>query len=61
MYQITDGKIEKYITRILDDFEDKQFNDFANNEYTYTDKIKKKIKSLSEDYAEKEVQRLSGY
>ena len=52
IYPIPDKEIEKYITRILEDFEDEQFNDFANNEYSYTDKIKAKIKSLSEGYAE---------
>lgn len=53
MYPIPDKEIEKYISRILEDFKDEQFNDFANNEYTYTDKIKNKIKSLSELFAEK--------
>jgi type III restriction enzyme len=53
MYPIPDKEIEKYINRILEDFKDEQFNDFANNEYTYTDIIKKKIKSLSELFAEK--------
>jgi type III restriction enzyme len=53
LYPIPDKEIEKYITRILEDFKDEQFNDFANNEYTYTDKIKLKIKSLSETFAEK--------
>ncbi|MCK9480309.1 MAG: DEAD/DEAH box helicase family protein [Bacteroidia bacterium] len=53
MYPIPDKEIEKYINRILEDFKDEQFNDFANNEYTYTDKIKQKIKSLSEAFAEK--------
>ena len=53
MYPIPDKEIEKYISRILEDFKDEQFNDFANNEYTYTDKIKSKIKSLSELFAEK--------
>jgi type III restriction enzyme len=53
LYPIPDKEIEKYITRILEDFKDEQFNDFANNEYTYTDKIKLKIKSLSESFAEK--------
>ena len=53
MYPIPDKEIEKYISRILEDFKDEQFNDFANNEYTYTDKIKLKIKSLSESFAEK--------
>jgi len=53
MYPIPDKEIEKYINRILEDFNDEQFNDFANNEYTYTDKIKQKIKSLSETFAER--------
>jgi type III restriction enzyme len=53
MYPIPDIEIEKYIKRILEDFKDEQFGDFANNEYTYTDKIKQKIRSLSETFAEK--------
>jgi type III restriction enzyme len=53
MYPIPDKEIEKYINRILEDFRDEQFADFANNEYTYTDKIKQKIRALSEAYAEK--------
>ncbi|MCX6239479.1 MAG: DEAD/DEAH box helicase family protein [Bacteroidia bacterium] len=52
MYPIPDREIEKYIKRILEDFGDEQFSDLANNEYTYTDKIKLKIKSLSEIFAE---------
>ena len=53
LYPIPDKEVEKYINRILTDFTDEQFGDFANNEYTYTDKIKQKIKSLSEAFAEK--------
>lgn len=53
MYPIPDGEIKKYINRILEDFTDAQFNDLASNEYTYTYKIKEKIKTLSEAYAEK--------
>ncbi|HEY5589686.1 MAG TPA: DEAD/DEAH box helicase family protein [Paludibacter sp.] len=53
LYPIPDKEIEKYITRILEDFKDEQFGDLSNNEYTYTDKIKQKIKSLSEAFAEK--------
>ncbi len=53
MYPIADKQIEKYISRILEDFKDEQFSDFANNEYTYTDKIKQKIKAHSEAFAEK--------
>lgn len=52
MYPIADKEIEKYINRILEDFTDEQFTDFANNEYTYKDKIKRKITELSESYAE---------
>ncbi|MBP9134683.1 MAG: DEAD/DEAH box helicase family protein [Saprospiraceae bacterium] len=53
MYPISDSEIKKYIGRILEDFNDQQFSDFANNEYTYTDKIKQKIRTLSDQYAEK--------
>lgn len=52
MYPIADREIEKYINRILEDFTDEQFSAFANNEYTYKDKIKQKITALSESYAE---------
>jgi type III restriction enzyme len=53
LYPIPDKEIEKYIIRVLEDFKDEQFGDLSNNEYTYTDKIKQKIKSLSEVFAEK--------
>lgn len=53
MYPIPDSEIKKYLNRILEDFTDAQFNDFYSNEYTYKDKIKDKIKALSEAYAEK--------
>ena len=53
MYPIPDKEIEKYIGRILEDFKDEQFIDFANNEYTYTDKIKNKIGALSEEFAQR--------
>jgi type III restriction enzyme len=53
LYPIPDKEIEKYINKVLEDFNDEQFGDLSNNEYTYTDKIKQKIKSLSETFAEK--------
>jgi len=53
MYPIADKEIEKYINRVLEDFTDEQFNDLANQEYTYKEKIKEKIQQLSENYAEK--------
>jgi type III restriction enzyme len=58
MYPIADREIEKYVTRILEDFTDEHYLDFANNEYTYTDKIKQKIRSLSEQHAEKRFRDL---
>ena len=53
MFPIPDKEIERYINRILEDFKDEQFSDLAANEYTYKDKIKYKIISLSEQFAEK--------
>ena len=54
LYPIVDKEIERYVKRILEDFTDEQFTDFANHEYTYTSKIKDKIKLLSEEYAYKQ-------
>lgn len=53
MYPIPDKEIEKYIKRILEDFNDEQFADLSDKEYSYTDKIKKKIQTLSDIFAEK--------
>jgi type III restriction enzyme len=53
LYPIADKEIEKYVSRILEDFKDDQFNDLSNNEYSYTAKIKQKINSLAETFAEK--------
>ena len=38
MYPVANSEINKYVTRILEDFKDEQFNDSANNECSYTDK-----------------------
>ncbi|RZK36265.1 MAG: restriction endonuclease, partial [Hymenobacter sp.] len=54
LYPIADKEIERYVKRILEDFTDEQFTDFANHEYTYTGKIKDKIRLLSEEYAYKQ-------
>ena len=58
MYPIPDTEIVKYITRVLEDFKDEQFSDFYNQKYTYTEKIKQKIKTLSEQFAEKKFKDL---
>ncbi|MCA8833304.1 DEAD/DEAH box helicase [Hymenobacter pini] len=54
LYPIADKEIERYVRRILEDFTDEQFTDFANHEHTYTQKIKDKIRQLSEAYALKQ-------
>ena len=53
MYPIDDSEIEKYVNRILVEFKDEQFKDFADHEYTYVRKIKEKINSLAAVAAEK--------
>lgn len=53
MYPIPDKEIEKYLNHVLENFTDEQFGDFYNNEYSYKDKIRQKIESLSEAFAEK--------
>ncbi len=58
MYPISDKEIEKYVTRVLEDFTDEQFTELANNEYSYVDKIKKKINALSEEKAEQRFKEL---
>lgn len=58
MDPIPQVEIKKYISRILEDFTDEQFNDLAANEYTYKDKIKFKIVALSEQFAEKKFKDL---
>ncbi len=58
MYPIADREIKKYITSILEDFSEEQFADFADNERTYTEKIKQKIKLLSEQHGEKQFKNL---
>jgi type III restriction enzyme len=53
IFPISDKEMEKYINRILEDFQDEQFNDLNSQLYTYKDKIKAKIITLSEVYAER--------
>lgn len=53
IHPIPEAEIRKYVQRIVEDFNDEQYIDFANNRYSYTAKIKEKIKNLSEEYAEK--------
>lgn len=50
---IPNKEIEKYINRILNDFTDEQFSDFANHDYSYIQKIKDKIRGVAEQFSEK--------
>lgn len=54
MYPIPDKEIELFISHVLERFTDEQFSDLMNHEYSYADKIKKKIKQLSDNYKEKQ-------
>lgn len=49
---IPEQEIEKYVMRIVDDFDDNRYQNFYDNEYTYALKIKKSIMGHSEKYAE---------
>jgi len=51
MDPIPDSEITKYIKRILECFNDNQFNDFRNKENSYTAKIKQKIETLASQHA----------
>lgn len=53
LYPIADSEIRKYIQRILEDFTEEQFTDMYNQAYSYAKKIKDKIQSLSDEFAEK--------
>ena len=57
MYPIDDKEIEKYVYRILENFKDEQFSDFADNEYSYVRKIKDKITNLSEVFAQEQFRK----
>lgn len=53
MYPIPDQEIQKYISRVLENLTSEQLKDILVRKYSYTGKIKKHIKSLSDTYAEK--------
>ncbi|MBA2611909.1 MAG: DEAD/DEAH box helicase family protein [Bacteroidetes bacterium] len=52
MYPITEHEIKKYVHKLVEDFTDEQYHDYLNHHYSYTSKIKEKIKQLSAVYAE---------
>jgi type III restriction enzyme len=54
IYPIPDQDIKKYVNRILDNMNSEQLKDFLQRKFTYTEKIKQKITSLSDSHAEKQ-------
>lgn len=52
LYPITEHEIKKYVHKLVEDFTDEQYHDYLNHHYSYTSKIKEKIKKLSAVYAE---------
>ena len=54
MYPITENEIKKYVHKLVEDFTDEQYHDYLNHHYSYTSKIKEKIKQLSVVYAEQQ-------
>ena len=57
MDPIPDAEIVKYIARVVEDFTDERVGTFYDNKNTYADKIKRKIISLSEAFAEEQFKR----
>ncbi len=58
MYPIADPQIKLYLERILSSFDAERMKDWLAREYTYRDKIKKKIRSLADHYAEEQFKKL---
>ncbi|CAH8285898.1 type III restriction enzyme [Mariniflexile fucanivorans] len=52
MYPIPDQEIKKYVARILKSMNVEQTRDILVRKWSYTDKIKAKIRQLSDSYAE---------
>lgn len=53
MYPIPDQEIKVYIARILNSMNTEQLRDILVRKWSYTDKIKSKIKQLADSYAER--------
>ena len=53
MYPIPDQEIKVYVGRILKGMNAEQMRDILVRKWSYTDKIKAKIRQLSDSYAEK--------
>jgi len=58
MYPIADQEIKLYLNRILNSFTTEQLRDILVRKWSYTDKIKTKIRQLADTYAESRFQDL---
>lgn len=58
MYPIPDQQIRLYLERILSSFDAERLKDLLAREYTYRDKIKKKIRALADVHAEDQFKKL---
>ena len=58
MYPIPDQQIKGYLERILSSFDAERMKDLLAREYTYRDKIKKKIRALADQHAEEQFKKL---
>jgi len=57
MYPISDIEVQRYVSRVLESLDTTQLQDAVLRLYTYRDKIKQKIKQLSEAYAAEAFQK----
>lgn len=58
MYPIAENETKKYISNLLEDFTDEQYTVLSNFEHHYCNRIKEKIRILSEEHAEKKFNEL---
>lgn len=58
MYPIPDPQIKLYLERIFSSFDAERIKDLIAREYSYRDKIRKKIKALADQYAEEQFKKM---
>ncbi|GAB2543830.1 hypothetical protein [Spirosoma aerophilum] len=58
MYPIPDQQIKLYLERILSSFDAERIKDLLAREYTYRNKIRKKIRALADVYAEDQFKKM---
>ncbi|MBF8963006.1 DEAD/DEAH box helicase family protein [Pontibacter sp. FD36] len=56
MYPISDAEVKGYLRRVFDSFDAERSTDMLRNELSYRDKIREKVRLLTEEYAEKQFQ-----